>query len=240
MVIKKLFSSSPLNLNIEFHNHLLPGVDDGVKNFEESISILKELANMGYEKVIITPHIYQEFYPNSEEFLIEEFNDFQKKAEKELDLKLSLGAEYFLDETLIHKLKEKKQLLTIHGNKLLVETSFVVKPYNLDQILFELQVYGYQPILAHPERYEYIMEDPELLPKLHNAGVHFQINAGSMLGRYGSRQKKMAKYLLKNKYIDYLGSDTHRYQDLEWLRKSLINKSFTTRGKDIIKNNTLN
>ncbi len=240
MVIKKFFSNSPLNLNVEFHNHLLPGVDDGVKNFEESISILREFANMGYEKVIVTPHIYQEFYPNSEEFLIEEFNTFQKQVEKELDIKLSLGAEYFLDETLINKVKENKQLLTIHDKKLLVETSFVVKPFNLDQILFELQVHGYQPILAHPERYEYIMEDTELLHKLHNAGVHFQINAGSILGRYGSRQKKMAKYLLKNEYIDYLGSDIHKYQDLEWLRKSLMKKSFTRQGRDIIKNNTLN
>jgi tyrosine-protein phosphatase YwqE len=240
MVIKSLFGNSPLNLTVEFHNHLLPGVDDGVKNIDDSIRILREFAHMGYEKIILTPHIYQEFYPNSEEFLINEFNAFQQEVEKEVDLELSLGAEYFLDETLMSKLKEKKVLLTIHDNKLLVETSFVVKPFNLDQILFELQVYGYQPILAHPERYEYLMEDPQLLHKLHNAGVHFQVNAGSILGRYGSRQKKLAKYILKNELVDYLGSDIHRYKDLEWLKKSLKKKSFVRQGKDIIKNNTLN
>ncbi|MDE5886385.1 MAG: capsular biosynthesis protein [Muribaculaceae bacterium] len=191
----------------DWHSHILPGVDDGVKTMEESLLILKSFEELGVKKVWLTPHIMED-YPNTPADLKSRFNELQKEWKGGVEI--ALAAENMLDNLFEERL-EANDLLPIgeEGNHLLIETSYYTPPYGMDDMIEAIFRKGYFPILAHPERYRY-MEEKDY-KKLHERGVKMQMNYLSLAGGYGEQARKKAEWLLSKGMIGYLGSDIHRH-----------------------------
>ena len=199
-----------LSISVDFHSHLIPGIDDGCATAEESIENIIELKKQGINKIITTPHIFSEAYPNTPEIILEKLDYLKEKLnERNIDIDISAAAEYYLDDWFCKNYKKIK-LLTVNENHLLVETNYMERPHYLEQILFDLQTDGYKIILAHPERYNYLLQDFKQFDKLFDTGIYFQCNLLSFTGYYSPQIKKAAMYLLKNKMIHLVGSDIHK------------------------------
>tara|TARA_Y100000766_G_C18915580_1_gene611127 strand:- start:7027 stop:7749 length:723 start_codon:yes stop_codon:yes gene_type:complete len=238
-MIFNLFKSKPTLKDlipkgfVDIHSHILPGIDDGAKNVEESISLISEMKGLGFSKIIGTPHTYRNLYNNTNESITNSFNLIKSKHPQ--DLNISFASEYFMDENLI-KQAENKSLLTLKNNYVLTETGFKFMPLNIFEVIFQLQLNGYRAVLAHPERYHFFsMKD---FFKLKKNGVLFQINMFSLIGYYGESTLSLANKLLKNNMIDYIGSDIHNLQQLSLFEKkiktSMSNKILKTIENNII------
>lgn len=197
----------------DWHSHILPGVDDGIKTPEDSLAVLRHFEQIGIKKLWLTPHVMED-YPN-------ETSDLQRKFE-ELKLlynepiELNLASENMLD-TLFEERLEKKDFLPIGDNHdhLLVETSYFNPPMNMDDLLDKIFRAGYYPLLAHPERYRYM--DEEDYQTLRDKGVKFQVNYLSTVGGYGETARKKSEWMLKNGMVNVIGSDLHRLQSFQTL-----------------------
>lgn len=191
----------------DWHSHILPGVDDGVRTVEEALEILRLYEELGVKAVWLTPHIMEDI-PNTTAHLRERFAELQ--ATYTGPITLHLAAENMLDNLFEERL-EKNDLLPLgeNGDHLLVETSYFTPPMGLSNILLRIKAKGYYPILAHPERYVYMeRKDYQRLIELR---VKFQLNLPSIAGMYGNRIKKKAMLLLKEKAITHIGTDIHNY-----------------------------
>ena len=205
---------------VDIHSHLLPGIDDGAKDMETSIALIQKMASYGIQNFITTPHILGDVYPNTPEVIkrkLKEVTDELKKRNL-LDISISAAAEYMMDEKFTD-LIEKEQLLTLKDNLVLVEMSYFSPPINLYEILFQLQLKGYKPILAHPERYNTYHNNFKEYYKLKRAGCLFQLNLLSLTEHYGKHIQKTTEKLLKENMYDLVGTDAHHHQHLETLQK---------------------
>lgn len=209
------------------HAHILPGLDDGVKNMEYAIAVIRSMKELGYKKLIATPHILSDYYPNSKETILKVGNEVKSELKKrEIDIELEISAEYFLDEH-FQKLLDREELLPLEGNRILVELSTIGRPFNFEQPFWNIIAKGYQPVLAHPERYRYLKaEDYDRLLAI---GCEFQVNLFSFQGYYGKIVQETAKKLLRKKAIHLLGSDIHHLHQIPLLKSVL--KSFFIREK---------
>ncbi|MGB3465787.1 MAG: CpsB/CapC family capsule biosynthesis tyrosine phosphatase [Cyclobacteriaceae bacterium] len=203
-------------LKVDLHSHLIPGIDDGCKTMEDTLSLLTRLSEAGIEKVYTTPHIAMEFYPNTPEIILSGLKEVRKAIEKHrINIKIEAAAEYYMDQHFLRMLKEDQPLLTLQDQYLLFETPFLNKPPFFDEVIFQMTAKGYIPIFAHPERYQYLGEEPDLLKSLKERKVLLQVNAGSLIGYYSKDIKKTAFKMLKNNMIDFLGSDIHNRRHLD-------------------------
>lgn len=211
---KKVYPKTDLSaLGCDMHSHLLPGIDDGSPDIETSNKLIQGLADLGYKKLITTPHIMWDLYKNNGETIDTAYDTLQRGSQK-LALPLHRAAEYYLDDYFDRLVTSNTPLLTIKHNWVLVEFSFVTVPVNLKQTLFNLQINGYQPILAHPERYLYFGDDKKKYDELHEAGCFFQVNLLSLNGYYGKGPQELAEYLIRKRYVDLLGTDLHHDRHL--------------------------
>ncbi|HQV05489.1 MAG: CpsB/CapC family capsule biosynthesis tyrosine phosphatase [Chitinophagaceae bacterium] len=206
-------------LQTDMHSHLIPDIDDGVENMAMAIEMIKEMQELGYTKLITTPHIMWDMYKNTRDIILSKLEILQKEVSNAgLYIEIGAAAEYFLDEHVAALLKDKIPLLTIHQNWVLCEFSMAFPAHGLKEILFEMQMQGYQPVIAHPERYIYLENSKGFYEELKNIGCLFQLNLTSMTGFYGHTPKELAKYLLKNEYYDLVGTDLHNKKYLEALK----------------------
>ncbi len=224
-------------LHTDMHSHLIPGIDDGAPDLVTSLSLIKGMMELGYKKIITTPHILWELYPNTHDIIIRGYGEVQKALESEgIQLDFHVAAEYFMDEHFMEELQKKIPLLTLKENLVLVEFSMVTAPMDLQDILFEMQMQNYQPIIAHPERYAYLARKKEVFDDLKNAGAYFQLNILSLTGHYGPVVQELAEYLLRKNYYDLAGTDLHHQRHLESFKKlhpSVISK---LRSSSLIRN----
>lgn len=211
---------------VDIHSHLLPGIDDGAKDMENSIALISKMYSLGIKNFITTPHILGEMYPNSSKLILEKLSDVKAELNKRgLDeVYIHAAAEYMMDEQFSIRLKEN-DILTLKDNFILVEMSFFSAPMNLYDILFEIQLKGYKPILAHPERYIFYHSDFESYYKLKKAGCLFQLNLLSLTEQYGKEIKKTSERLLKLGLYDFVGTDTHHVGHLKLLESIYTSKS---------------
>ena len=206
----------------DMHSHLLPGIDDGSPDTETSLQLIAGLQELGYRKFITTPHILWDMYKNDAATIGAAYEELQQAAQQQNNaaVPLKAAAEYFLDEHFDELLQQNVPLLTIHQNWVLVEFSFVTTPLNFKDKLFNMQMKGYQPILAHPERYLYFMSDRKWYDELKGAGCLFQLNILSLTGYYGKASLQLANYLIDKRYINLLGTDCHHFRHLNTLRNA--------------------
>lgn len=224
------------NNYVDIHSHLLPGIDDGAKNLDDSKLILEHMKSFGFKKVITTPHTIKTVWDNTRETILNAKSEVIN-ALPDLSSELSLGcaSEYFMDENFVLLFKSEK-LLTLKNNYVLVEMSYLNPPIQLYDILFELQLEGYQPILAHPERYTFFHHKPEEYEKLKKAGCSFQINLLSNVGYYGKDVANAVDQLLKKGLVDFVGSDIHNKSHILSFVQKIVIKNQTALEKAIENN----
>jgi protein-tyrosine phosphatase len=241
------FNKKPRSINLEslvsdMHSHLIPGIDDGAPDEETSLRLIAGLTDLGYKKIITTPHINADVFRNTPAIIGEgQAAVLRALQQKEMKVEFRAAAEYLMDDQFAATVSDGGSFLTIKDNLVLVELSFIVPALNLKDMLFQLQLNGYQPILAHPERYLYFAGNKAWYDQLRDSGCYFQLNLLSFADHYGREARDLALYLVKKGYVDYLGTDLHHSRHLELLRFSQpINKAVQQlHDKGLLRNSTL-
>ena len=217
--------------SIDIHNHLLPGVDDGFATEEKSLEAIRRLLAAGVGELVFTPHINPDVYPgNDEDRMRRAYEEFRPLLPD--GVKTSLAAEYMICADFEKDIaKRAGGLLCYEDKSILVEMSYFFRSPNLEDALFELQMAGFKPILAHPERYPYMAECLEDFDRLHENGCRFQLNYISFAGVYGRDSVKIIRYLARRGYCDFVATDLHSIRQLERILSSnpafLLRKPFT-------------
>jgi tyrosine-protein phosphatase YwqE len=252
--LQRLFGSKPAaqvplltlaGLGADMHSHVLPGLDDGAETVAHSLDLLRALRDLGFRKLIMTPHIMGDFYKNTPAGIRAALQQLREAAVNAdlADVELECAAEYYLDEFLGHKLADGTEMLTFGGAKryLLFETSYMNEPLNLSEIIFEMKAQGYQPVLAHPERYTYLYGRFAEVEKLRaDYGVLLQLNLNSLAGYYSPAAKKVAEQLIDAALVDFVGTDTHHLRHTETLlRRTLPQLYLEKLLRQPLLNNTL-
>lgn len=212
-------------LKTDIHSHLIPGVDDGAKTIEDSLALIKGFADFGYSKLITTPHIMGDFYRNTPDIILKGLDDVRNAIAKEnINIEIDAAAEYYLDADFESKLKSEK-LLTFGDNYLLFEISYLNEPDGLMPAIFEMQMKGYKPVLAHPERYPYFFSKQDVFSEIIERGALLQVNLNSISGHYGPGAVKMANNLIEKNMVSFLGSDCHHAGHQNLMKKVLGNST---------------
>lgn len=201
-------------LGCDMHSHLVAGIDDGAKSLEESLSYIQGLRNLGFRKLITTPHIYGEIYNNNTEIIQTHFHELRAYVQaSDLDVELEVSAEYFLDNHYINEVLP--QGLMPFGDKyVLVEVSMAGWQHNFHDLVFSTQSKGYTPILAHPERYNF-EKGIQFYQQLKSQGMLLQMNLLSITGYYGKSIKAQTELLMEHGLYDFCGTDLHHAGHLE-------------------------
>ncbi len=222
---------------VDIHSHLLPGIDDGAKTLEDSIALLTRMRSYGIKNFITTPHVLGDVYPNSTAMIHRKLAEVKAVlAQNNLqDINIEAAAEYMLDEQFSERLLQD-DILALKDNYVLVEMSYFSAPLNLYQMLYDLQLKGYIPVLAHPERYSFYHRDFQAYYKLKKAGCLFQLNLLSLTPHYGKSVQNISKQLLKNNLYDVVGTDTHHMRHLDSLLQ-IGNKKVCSLIAHLLENN---
>lgn len=223
----------------DMHSHLIPGIDDGAPTLEDSIVLIKELAALGFKKLITTPHVMNDYFRNTPEIIMSGLETVRKAiAENGINISIDAAAEYYLDDGLIEKI-ESRNLLTFGDRYLLFEISYVNQPDNLRDAIFRMQMAGYKPILAHPERYPFWFHDFRHFEEMRDSGVLLQININSLTGYYSPPAKKIAEKLIDLNMVDMIGTDTHHLRHIAQLKNCLGEKYFRKAAELDVRNKVL-
>jgi protein-tyrosine phosphatase len=239
-----LFNSKPAlkdlipDNHVDIHSHLLPGIDDGARTFADTLQLTRALRGFGMTQLITTPHIIQHVWDNTSDGILSKKTATVAELEKnQITLPFRAAAEYMMDDQFV-RLFQSEELLTLKGKYVLVEMSYINPPIQLYSILFDLQVAGYIPVLAHPERYVFYQNNLEEFAKLKRAGCLLQLNLLSVVGYYGDGIARTAEQLLKKGMYSFVGSDVHhaahiaafdqkvRVKDLLPLKEAIANNQF--------------
>lgn len=219
-------ASIPADLSfiaVDMHNHLVPGIDDGSQDVDDSVRFVRQLHALGYRKLICTPHVISDLYPNTAETILPAFQLLESKLKAEnIPVEIAYAAEFMVTSDFAQLVKAKT-LLPFGGKHILVEMSYIAPSPNMREVIFELQLLGYQPVLAHPERYGYYHQNYKAIFEFIDAGCLFQLNLLSLTGAYGKRVKKMADMLIKDKLISFAGTDLHHERHLEMITELASN-----------------
>ncbi|MEO6882511.1 MAG: CpsB/CapC family capsule biosynthesis tyrosine phosphatase [Bacteroidia bacterium] len=213
-------------LGCDVHSHLIPGIDDGAQTMDDSINLIKELYHLGFKKIITTPHTMSDFYRNTSETILGGMEKVRVELKNAgIPVQLEAASEYYLDYDFEQKI-EKEPLLTFGKKKyLLFELSFINPPDNLYQAIFNMQMKGYKPVLAHPERYNYWHRNFSKYEDLIEKGVLLQVNLSSLAGYYSPETKKIAEQMIEKNMISLLGTDCHHERHVAAAKNALYEKS---------------
>lgn len=215
-------------LKTDYHSHIIPGIDDGSPDVDTSILLIKGLIELGYENFVGTPHVMEDIWRNNTETISTAHKKLQEfLSNSQVDKQIRPAAEYLVDANFEKLLYGKEKLLTINENWVLIEISFIQPPIQLKDIIFEMQIQGYQPVFAHPERYNYYHNRKSELQEIKSAGCLFQSNMLSFSGYYGPDILKAAEWLANNNLVDLLGTDLHHERHLDALRNLKLTKALT-------------
>ena len=221
---------------VDIHSHVLPGIDDGAQKIKDSEFLLESMIDFGFSKVITTPHTMKNVWDNTTSSIGDAYNLVHSELpELSKQVSLQFASEYFLDENLI-RLAQQEKLLSLKDNFILIEMSYLNAPIQLYDFLFELQLKGYQLVLAHPERYNYFHSNKKEYQKLKKAGCLFQLNLLSTVGYYGKNVAEIADYLLKENLYDFVGSDIHHKNHVAAFQNKVMIKNYQILEETMAKN----
>ena len=196
---------------IDFHSHILPNIDDGSRSIEETFNLIKEAESVGFEAIISTSHYIEGYYEtNTPEREVWINAIYENLKNKDISIKLYLGNEIYLSENIMELLENAKASTINDTSYVLFELPMNNEPLNLYNIIYEMMQNKLVPVLAHPERYSFVQKDPELIYDLIEKGVLMQCNYGSIIGQYGEKARIIAKKMLENNMVHFLGTDVHR------------------------------
>ena len=232
-------------LQVDMHSHLLAGIDDGVSTEMQAQGIIEDFISLGYQKIITTPHIMSDFYKNTPEIIQAKLQSLQNHlAQNQIEITIEAAAEYYLDEHFLSLLQNKSPILCFGAKKyVLFETGFMNYPPFVEEAIFLMKSNGYTPILAHPERYQYVQQDFKFVEKMLNLDVLLQVNMLSLALYYSKEAQKTAQKLIDAKLPHFLASDCHherhskhlltlqtnsyykKLMNIDWLNKELVEKN---------------
>ena len=216
----------PLWFKTDIHCHVLPGIDDGSPDTETSLKLIKGLNSLGIERIIASPHVAAVEFPNTPETLGKAYAELQTALKTNgIEIPVSHSAEYRIDEELPEIINSDK-VLPYPDKYVLIENQWLQEPWNLEEVIFSLQIKGYQPIFAHPERFPYYHTNKKRLVELHEK-IPFQLNLLSLAGYYGKHIQKFAEGLAEDGFCDFIGTDTHAQRHIDALREYLSTKTAT-------------
>ncbi len=225
-------------LHTDMHSHLIPSIDDGSQCLDESLELILALNNLGFSKIITTPHTMSDFYKNTPEII----NDGKEEVKKELkrlniNVEFEASSEYYVDYDFQQKINSG-EFLTFGSKYILIEFPFIDNPKNIDEIIFQLQLSGYNVVLAHPERYMYFnLKDYK---KFTDKGVFLQLNLLSITGYYSPEIKEKSKQLIENDLVSFVGTDCHNIRHAQKLKECFTNPLWHQLSKsEKLLNNTL-
>ncbi len=211
-------------LKTDIHSHFIPGIDDGAPDMETSISLIKKMHELGFSKVITSPHVMSDFYQNSNETILSGLADIRTELKlQNINMEIDAVAEYYIDFDFEQKIG-KENFLTFGDNYILVELSFMEAPKNLFDIIFKLQLEGYKVVLAHPERYGYYTAKD--YDELAARGVLLQINLLSLIGHYSPQIMKKTEALIAKNQVSFVGTDCHNMHHAELYEKCQTQKAW--------------
>ena len=224
-------------LGVDMHSHLIPEIDDGCPDTETSIACIDGLRELGLHSFFMTPHIYSEIHPNSPETILPAYQKLRQAMDKAgmQNVKTAAAAEYMIDDAFAANYQQGAEVMTLPERQVLIEMSYQFERQDLNEHLFQLQLHEYQPILAHPERYNYYHASPKTYTRLKERGCRFQLNLLSLSGYYGEPVRKMAQNLVKENMIDYIGTDLHHFRHLKALQSFVQNNDL----QKILKGNVI-
>ncbi|MBV7529512.1 tyrosine-protein phosphatase [Chitinophaga sp. sic0106] len=210
-------------MGTDLHSHLLPAVDDGVQDVDTSLHFITALQEMGIRQIITTPHVMMDRFPNSAATLAAPYQQVAQALQAAGNpISFRHAGEYYLDESLPQLLQQP--LMKVFDNVVLAEMSFMSAPPQIFQWLFDIQAAGYQVLMAHPERYSYYHQHPEMYARFKERGCMLQVNLLSLTGYYGKHIKLAAEYLLQKGLADYIGTDLHHHKHLQAIQDIANNK----------------
>lgn len=208
---------------IDVHSHIIPNIDDGAKSIEESYKMIKEAVIAGFTDIISTSHYMENYYEENSKKRQEWINLTNEQLKKDgININLHCGSEIYITENLTNLIKEEKASTLANSNYILFEIPMNNKVRYLEDIIFKIKSLNMIPIIAHPERYSYVQENPNMLISLIEQGVLFQGNYASIIGKYGIYAKKTVKKLLKADMLHFLGTDCHRKNTIYSQMKEII------------------
>lgn len=210
---------SQLFYQTDIHSHVLPGIDDGSPDIDTSVRLIRGLHDLGIRKIIATPHVISDLYRNTPQTISQALNLLKPVLEQEgLNIEIHTAAEYMMDDFFVKKLRSGEKLMTLRDWTVLTEQSYATPTTNLNEICFELITAGYQPVLAHPERYMFYHNDFSIYGRLKDQGFLLQVNMLSLTGYYGKPVAKAARFLFDHDLVDFVGTDLHHDRHLAMLR----------------------
>lgn len=210
----------------DIHCHIVPGIDDGSSCVKKSVDLVRRMERWGLKRIIATPHVTEDSFENTPEIIRGAFCELKNGLEEAgIGVDIGYSAEYRIDDFFMRQI-DGGQVIPFPNKYLLVENSFVQEPWNLDQILFQLKIKGFRPILAHPERYIYYYGKKGRYEELHSTGTLFQINLLSLSGFYGKDQRKMAEFLIERGLVDLVGTDLHRFAHADSIERYIESKDY--------------
>lgn len=223
----------------DIHSHILPGIDDGAADLQTSSTLIQGLIDLGFSKSIATPHTMAGVYDNTNASINQALQTTVAQLEdNKTNFPLKAASEYMMDNMFFNRIKNGESLLTLKDNFVLVEMSFLAAPNTLFDIIFELQLAGYTPVLAHPERYRFYHHNFKMYEQLRKAGCLFQLNLLSTVGYYGKSIAAIADLLLDKKMIDFVGTDIHHEKHLKAFEQKVILKNIAELSHCITNNKT--
>ncbi len=211
---------------VDMHNHILPGIDDGAKTVDDSIDLIKGFSEFGITNFVCTPHIMNNYYPNTPETIKKSFEILKKEIENlGLDtIKIDSAAEHMIDDN-FESILQNNAVMSLKNDYLLIEMSYLQPSFNFDNAIGEIAKHTYFPILAHPERYVYFHRKYGTYLKLKKQGILFQMNLSSLNSEsYGSEVQKIGQKLLEDKLIDFIASDVHNLRQLNLIKETKISR----------------
>lgn len=212
----------------DIHNHLLPGVDDGFHNTEDSLRAIEKMAEAGVKEFVFTPHINPDVYPDLDERRLKQvYESFTRVIPEQWSIKTSLAAEYMVTNGFGRCTEQPDSLLCQPDGSILIEMSFLYKSVNIEQAVFELVMAGLQPILAHPERYLYMSSDLGWFEHVKDMGCRLQLNCLSLSGCYGPSSMKILTHLLKNGMYDFIATDLHTLEQLQIIQGMRLSRKLS-------------
>ena len=238
---KKEFLIDHLEGFVDIHNHILPGIDDGAKTVEESIELIKGFGEFGVTDFICTPHIMENYYPNTPETINSSLAILKNGLKmNNLDrVKVRIAAEHMIDSGFEKKLEENK-IMPLQKKYLLVEMSFLQASINFDESIEKISEKDIFPILAHPERYIYLQDNIGNYKRFKTKGMLLQLNMLSLGDFYGKDVQRVALELIKENTIDFIASDVHNKSQLKSLKKITLTSKILNRIKPIIERTSHN
>lgn len=224
--------AQPLFFTTDVHCHVIPGIDDGSPDAATSVELIGRMSRWGLKRIVASPHVTFGTFPNTPETVATARAELAKAMEASGSQLPAVEnwAEYRIDDLFLEHLNAGR-LMTRPGGFVLIENSFMQEPWNLDQLVFDLQVKGLRPVLAHPERYPYYYSRRERYKALHDAGLLFQCNVLSLADAYGGMEKAVAEQLIADGLVDFLGTDLHRRRHADAIDAYLASKDYLKHRK---------